>query len=186
MNHHEKAKEIVGARPAELAKWAHDAKVKLIETALQEAYEAGARTKNAKKANPSNPLTPYDHFLQQGLLLLAAQAIYDDGVENPFAKWKSGTKAVEDLWDALTPEEQQKANDGLPVIKTGGTFDLPVTLGGSMPVRVNLAPLSDRYPLDWRWRFKPTVVCKVCKVFLALEEDLPVECPTCDRTLNDR
>ena len=39
-----KAEELVGARPAELDEWAHDLKVKFIARALNDVFEAGART----------------------------------------------------------------------------------------------------------------------------------------------
>ena len=37
------ASRLVGARPAELAQWAHDAKVARLATALAQAYQQGRR-----------------------------------------------------------------------------------------------------------------------------------------------
>lgn len=44
----QKAQKIVGAKPAELEQWAHDAKVDLIANALLEAFNEGRDYENGQ------------------------------------------------------------------------------------------------------------------------------------------
>jgi uncharacterized protein YbaR (Trm112 family) len=128
-------------------------------------------------------MKPYDRFVQKGLLMIAGCAGYPEGHENPYRKWRPTPGSLQALWNALSDEEQRAANELLDSWKEGGLYEVPKEVGDDCPVRVHLPPLTSFPHGDWRYWFKELVVCKVCKKFYAIVEELPVDCPTCDRTL---